>query len=46
MSDGVVTITNYMGETATIGYDLYYDGDTVEGTVSIADGIPTFTPKA
>ena len=46
MSDGVVAITSYMGETATIEYDLYYDGDTVEGTVSIADGIPTFTPKA
>lgn len=46
MSDGVVAITSYMGETATIEYDLYYDGDTVEGTVSIADGIPTFTPSA
>ena len=46
LSDGVIAITNYMGETATIEYDLYYDGDPVEGTVSIADGIPTFTPKA
>lgn len=46
MSDGVVAITSYMGETATIEYDLYYDGDTVEGTVSISGGIPTFTPKA
>lgn len=46
LSDGVIAITNYMGETATIEYDLYYDGDPVEGTVSIADGTPTFTPKA
>ena len=46
LSDGVIAITNYMGETATIEYDLYYDGDPIEGTVSIADGIPTFTPKA
>lgn len=46
MSDGIIAITNYMGETATIEYDLYYDGDSVEGTVSISNGVPTFTPKA
>lgn len=46
MSDGIVAITSYMGETATIEYDLYYDGDTTEGTVTIEDGVPTFTPKA
>lgn len=46
MSDGVLTITNYMGENATIEYDLYYDGDSVEGTVSFGtDGTPTFTPN-
>lgn len=43
-SDGVLVITNYMGENATIEYDLYYDGDVVEGTVSFDnDGNPTFS---
>jgi hypothetical protein len=46
MSDGILTITNYMGENATIEYDLYYDGDSVEGTVSFdSSGVPTFTPN-
>ena len=46
MSDGVIVVTSYMGETAGIEYDLYYDGDTIEGTVSIDEaGIPTFTPN-
>lgn len=44
MSNVVITITNYMGENAEIEYDIYYDGDSVEGTVTIADGVPTFTP--
>jgi len=42
MSDGLVAITSYSGEE--IEYDLYYDGDPTEGTVTIADGVPTFTP--
>ena len=46
VSDVIITITNYMGEDATIEYDIYYDGDATEGTVAIADGVPTFTPKA
>lgn len=46
MSDGILAITNYMGENATIEYDLYYDGDSVEGTVSFdSSGVPTFTPN-
>jgi hypothetical protein len=46
MSDGVIVVTSYMGETAGIEYDLYYDGDTIEGTVSIDEnGVPTFTPN-
>lgn len=43
MSDGKIAITNYMGENATIEYDLYYEGDIVEGTVTITNGVPTFT---
>lgn len=43
MSNVIITITNYMGELADIEYDLYYDGDAVEGTVTIDEnGVPTF----
>ena len=45
MSDGVVAITQFMNEDAVIEYDLYYDGDAVEGTVTITDGVPVFTPN-
>ena len=45
LSDGIVAVTNYMGENAEIQYDLYYDGDGVEGTVVITDGVPVFTPN-
>ena len=43
MSDAIITVTSYSGEE--IEYDLYYDGDPVEGTVAISDGVPTFTPS-
>ena len=46
MNDVIITVTNYMGENAEIEYDIYYDGDAIEGTVTIADGVPTFTPTA
>lgn len=45
MSDVIITVTNYMGENAEIEYDIYYDGDCTEGTVTIADGVPTFIPS-
>lgn len=45
LSDGVIVATSYMGETATIGATVYYDGDPTEGTVKITDGVPVFTPK-
>lgn len=45
MSDGLLTITSYGGENAEIGYTLYYEGDPVEGTVTVnSSGVPTFTP--
>ena len=45
MSDGIITITQYMNEDAVIEYDMYYDGDATEGTVSFDEnGVPTFTP--
>lgn len=46
MSAGKIVITQYMNETATIEYDLYYEGNPVEGTVSFTNGVPTFTPSA
>lgn len=46
MSDGKIVITKYMADEAVIEYDLYYEGDPIEGTVSMAAGVPTFTPSA
>ena len=44
MSDVIITITTYMGEEAEIEYDIYYDGDAIEGTVTFdGDGVPSFT---
>ena len=44
MSDGLISITEYSGEE--ISYDLLWDGDPADGTVALADGVPTFTPTA
>ena len=44
MSDAIITITSYSGEQ--IEYDIYYNGDSVKGTVSISDGVPSFVPSA
>lgn len=47
MSDGLLVITSYGGENAEIGYSLYYNGDPIEGTVTIDnDGVPTFTANS
>lgn len=32
-----------MGENAEIEYTIYYDGDPVEGTVTFAGNVPTFS---
>lgn len=47
LSDGLIAITQFMNEDAVIEYDLYYDGDAVEGTVTFdaTTGKPTFTPN-
>ena len=42
MSDGLITVTSYSGEE--IEYDLYFNGDPVDGTVALSDGVPSFTP--
>ena len=45
LTDGLIVITNYSGDV--IEYDLYFDGDPTEGTVTISNqGVPTFTPTA
>ena len=44
VSDGIIAITSYMGENATIEYDLYYDGNATVGTVTFEDGKPVFVP--
>ena len=42
MSDGLITVTSYSGEE--IEYDLYFNGNPTAGTVSISDGVPSFSP--
>lgn len=42
-SDGIVAVTSYSGEE--IEYTLYFDGDSVDGTATISDSVPTFTPS-
>lgn len=42
LSNGKIVITSYSGDV--IEYDLYYEGDATVGTVTISDGVPTFTP--
>ena len=46
LSEGLITITQFMNEDAVIEYDLYYTGHPVEGTVVFDEsGVPTFTPN-
>ena len=42
----LIVIDEFLGENATIGYTLYIKGDPTHGTVTIADGKPTFVEKA
>ena len=48
LSDGMVAITQWMAEEATVEYDLYYSGDPVEGTatITLATGEVAFTATA
>lgn len=41
-SDCLITVNSYSGEE--IEYTIYFNGDPIEGTSSISDGVPTFTP--
>lgn len=42
-SDCLITVTNYSGEQ--IEYTIYFNGDPVEGTATVADGVPSFSPS-
>ena len=44
MSNATISITSYNGEV--IEFDVYADGDPTEGTVTITNQAPTFTPTA
>lgn len=41
----LIVISEFLGENATISYDLYVKGDPTHGTVTISGGTPTFTEK-
>lgn len=41
--DILVVINEFLGENATISYDLYVKGTPVQGTVTMSNGEPTFT---
>lgn len=42
-SDCLITVNSYSGEE--IEYTIYFNGDPTDGTASISDGVPTFTPN-
>lgn len=46
MFNCLIVINEFLGENATISYDLYVKGDPIQGTVTIADSRPTFVEKA
>lgn len=43
MSEATIGITSYHGDT--IEFDVYADGDAQEGTVTVSNQVPTFTPS-
>ena len=43
--DVLITINEWLGEDATISYDIDYSNPT-KGTVTLTDGVPSFTPSS
>lgn len=43
-SDCLITVNSYNG--AEIEYTIYFNGDPTEGSATISDGVPSFTPTA
>lgn len=44
--DVLIVIDEFLGEDATISYELYVTGKPVQGTATITAGVPSFTPSA
>lgn len=44
MSNGTIVVTSYNGDE--LDWDLYFDGDATEGSVTIVNNKPVFTPTA
>ena len=44
--DILIVINEFLGEDATISYDLYVKGTPVQGTATITGGTPSFSPSA
>lgn len=42
----LIVINEFLGEDATISYDLYVKGTPTLGTATLSDGVPTFTKSA
>ncbi len=45
-SNCITPVSGFLGENAEISYGIYFNGDPIDGTVTIASGKPTFTPSA
>ena len=47
MEDVIVKPQSYGGDTAgvSIPFEISFNGNRQEGTVTITSGVPTFTPK-
>lgn len=41
--DILIVINEFLGEDATISYDIYVTGEPIQGTATIAGGTPSFT---
>lgn len=41
----LIVITEFLGDVASIGYDIYVRGNPIIGTATIADGTPTFVER-
>lgn len=42
----LIVINEFLGEDATISYDLYVTGEPIQGVATITGGTPSFTPSA
>ena len=45
LTAGMIAVTSYLGEEATLEFDLYWEGDKTVGSVDVSSGKPVFTPS-